>query len=234
MDPPKIRSPKIIMYIVVAGAGRLGLVLGKKLKEDNHQICLVEKDEALCNRLASSLKNVLIVCGDATYPDILQEAKIGKADVCVSATSSDEDNIIICHLSKELFGVKRTVARVNDPKHIPLYKYMEVDNPVDSTSIIARIVEEGASFSDVMNLLSIKRGRLSIVRVDIPKKSPVANKALKDISLPDNSVLVSILRGPDIIIPYGSTIILPGDEVIAATLIDAEKNLIKALIGKIV
>ncbi len=221
------------MYIVIAGAGRLGLILGKKLKEDSHQICLIDKSEILCNKLAGELQDTLIIRGDATYPEVLQQAKIEKADVCVSATSNDEDNTIVCYLAKELFGVKRTVARVNDPKHIPLYKYMEVDNPVDSTSIIARVVEEEASFTDVMSLLSIKKGRLSIVRVDIPQTSPVANKALKDISLPHNSVLVSILRGPDIIIPYGSTVILPGDEVIAAALIDVEKELIKALIGKI-
>ena len=221
------------MYIVIAGAGRLGLVLAKKLKEDKHQICLIDKNENLCNRLASELKDMMIVCGDATYPDVLKEARIEKADVCVSAASSDEDGTVICYLAKELFGVKRTVARVNDPKHVPLYKYMEVDNPVDSTSIIARIVEEEASFSDVINLLSIKKGRLSIVRVDIPEGSPVANKSLKEITLPPNSVLVSILRGPDIIIPYGSTVILPGDEVIAATLIDIEKDLVQALIGKI-
>lgn len=221
------------MYIVIAGAGRLGLVLAKKLKEDKHQVCLIDRNETLCNRLAAELKGIMIVCGDATYPDILRAAKIEKADVCVSAASNDEDSTIICYLAKELFGVKRTVARVNDPKHIPLYKYMEIDNPVDSTSIIARIVEEEASFNDVMSLLSIKKGRLSIVRVDIPQKSPVANKALKDITLPSNSVLVSILRGPDIIIPYGSTVILPGDEIIAAALIDVEKELIKALIGKI-
>lgn len=221
------------MYIVIAGAGRLGLILAKKLREDDHQVCLIDKNESLCNKLAGELKSIMIICGDATYPDILKEAKIEKANVCVSAASHDEDNIIICYLAKELFGVQRTVARVNDPKHIPLYKYMEVDNPVDSTSIIARIVEEEASFTDVMSLLSIKKGRLSIVRVDIPENSPVANKPLKDIVLPHNSVLVSILRGPDIIIPYGSTVILPGDEVIAATLIDAEKDLLKSLIGKI-
>ena len=221
------------MYIVIAGAGRLGVILAKKLREDDHQVCVVDKNENVCSGLTGELQGIMIIGGDATYPNILKQAKIEKADVCVSATSSDEDNIIICYLAKELFGVKRTVARVNDPKHVPLYKYMEVDNPVDSTSIIARVVEEEASFTDVMRLLSIKKGRLSIVRVDIPQKSPVANKSLKDINLPQNSVLVSILRGPDIIIPYGSTVILPGDEIIAATLIDVEKELIKALIGKI-
>lgn len=221
------------MYIIIAGAGRLGLLLAKKLKEDKRQVCVIEKSESLCNKLARELDGVLVISGDATYPEILREAKIEKAEVLVSATSSDEDNIIICNLAKEVFGVRRTVARVNDPKHLPLYKHMEVDNPIDSTSIIARIVEEEASFTDVMSLLSIKKGRLSIVRVDIPEDAPVAKRLIKDVTLPPNSVLVSILRGPEIIIPSGNTIILPGDEIIAATLIDVEKDLIKALIGKI-
>jgi trk system potassium uptake protein TrkA len=221
------------MYIVIAGAGRVGLVLAKRLKEDKHQVSLIDKAENLCNKLARELKGIIIICGDATHPDILREAKIEKANVCVSATSSDEDNIIICNLAKELFGVKRTVAKVNDPNRLPLYKYMEIDNPIDSTSIIASIVEEEASFTDVMSLLSIEKGRLSIVRVDIPTDAPVANKCLKDISLPPNSVLVSVIRGLDIIIPSGSTVILPGDEVIGATLIDVKKDLIRALIGKI-
>lgn len=221
------------MYIVIAGAGRLGVVLAKKLKEDEHQVCLIDKNEDLCRRLAHDLRGILIIGGDATYPDVLREAKIEKAQVLVTATSLDEDNIIICNLAKEIFSIRRTVARVNDPKHVPLYRYMGIDNPVDSTSIIGRIVEEEASFSDVIKLLSIKKGRLSIVRVDIPQDSPVANKALKDITLPPNSVLVSILRGPDIIIPSGTTVILPGDEIIAAALIDVEKDLLKALIRNV-
>lgn len=221
------------MYIVISGAGRLGLILAKRLQENKHQICLIDKSQQLCDTLARELDKIMIIRGDSTYPDVLREAQIEKADVSVAATSGDEDNIIISYLAKELFGVKRTVSRVNDPKHIPLYKYMKVDNPVDSTSIIARVVEEEASFSDVMNLLSIKKGRLSIVRVDIPEDSPVANKVLADIKLPANSVLISVLRGPEIVIPSGSTTILPGDEIIAATLIDSETDLTKALIGKV-
>jgi len=221
------------MYIVICGAGRLGLLLAKKLREDKHQVCIIEKSPLVCERLAEELKNTLIICGDATIPNVLKETKPEKADVLVSATSHDEDNIIICHSAKELFGLKRTVSRVNDPKHLPLYKYMGVDTPIDSTSIIARVVEEEASFSDVMSLLSIKRGRLSIVRVDIPAESPIINRELKDVTLPENSVLVSILRGSEIIIPRGDTKILANDEIIAATLIENEKQLLNSLVGKL-
>ena len=221
------------MFIVIAGAGQLGILLAKKLKEDNHNVCIIDRSEMVCNVLADELKNILIIQGDATDPEILKEAKVERADVLVSTTSSDADNIIICYMAKELFNIRRSVSRVNDPKHLPLYKNMGVDVPIDSTSIIARIVEEEASFSDVMNLLSIKKGRLSIVRVDIPEDAPVIDKQLKDIKLPPNSVLISIIRGPEIIVPSGYTQILADDEVIAATLIDNEKDLIRALIGKL-
>ena len=221
------------MFIIIAGAGRLGVLLAKKLKEDNHRVTIIDKSEVVCHRLAEELKSVLIIQGDATSPKILREAKVEKADVLVSTTPSDADNIIICNIAKDVFSIKRTVSRVNDPQHLLLYKHMDVDVPIDSTSILARIVEEEASFSDVMNLLSIKKGRLSIVRVDIPEGSPVVNKTLREVSLPANSVLISIIRGPEIIVPSGVTKILVGDEIIAATLIDNEKHLIRSLIGKI-
>jgi len=221
------------MFIIIAGAGRLGVLLAKKLKEDNHRVTIVDKSQTVCHKLAEELKSVLIIQGDATSSQILKEAKVEKADVLVSTTSSDADNIIICNIAKDVFSIKRTVSRVNDHQHLPLYKHMDVDVPIDSTSILARIVEEEASFSDVMNLLSIKKGRLSIVRVDIPEGSPVVNKTLRDVALPANSVLISIIRGPEIIIPSGTTTILVGDEIIAATLIDNEKRLLRSLIGKI-
>ena len=221
------------MFIIVAGAGRLGILLAKKLKEDKHQVSIIDKSEFICSHLSEELKSVLVIYGDATKPEILQQAKVEKADVLVSTTSSDADNIIICNIAKDIFTIKRTVARVNDPKHLLLYKHMNVDVPIDSTSILASIVEEEASFSDVMSLLSIKKGQLSIVRVDIPAASPIVNKSLSEISLPANSVFMSIVRGPDIIVPSGLTKIKAFDEVIAVTLIDNEKALIKKLIGKL-
>lgn len=221
------------MYIVICGAGRLGSLLAKKLREDKHRVGIIDRNKIVCEQLAEEFKDALIIYGDATSIEILKQAQIEKADVCVSLTSRDEDNIIISHLAKKMFGVKRTVARVNDPSHTPIYTYMEVDIPIDATSIVAKVVEEEASFSDVMELLSVQKGRLSIIRVDIPETSPIANKELKSIKLPPNSVLVSVLRGSELIIPSGKTKILGGDEVIAATLIENEKSLITTLVGKL-
>jgi len=105
--------------------------------------------------------------------------------------------------------------------------------PIDSTKIIAKIIEEEVSFSDFVNLMSFKRGKLSIVRVDLPKDSPVINKQVHDIGWPDNSVLVSIVRGEEVIIPKGNTILQAADDIIALTVIGNEPQLLELLAGKL-
>ncbi|MCK9572811.1 MAG: TrkA family potassium uptake protein, partial [Candidatus Omnitrophica bacterium] len=108
-----------------------------------------------------------------------------------------------------------------------------VDVPVDDTKIIAKVIEEEASYSDFVNLLSFKRGKLSIVRVDLPEDSPVIGKLVQEITWPKNSTLVSILRADEVIIPKGNTVLKPGDDIIALTLIGNEPSLLSLLVGRL-
>ncbi len=220
------------MYIVIVGAGNIGFYLAMKLAKDKHRVCLVDKNSSVCEKIASTT-SLFVVHGDGADPEVLNEIKTETADVMIALTSSDEDNIIICQLAKELFGVGRTIARVNHPQHIKVFTMLGIDVPIDTTTILSRIVEEEASFTDFMNLLSIKKGRLSIVRVDIPENSPVINQVVKDIHLPDDSVLVSVLRGNDVLIPRGDTRLCVGDEVIALTTIEKEKEIVNLLVGNL-
>ena len=108
-----------------------------------------------------------------------------------------------------------------------------MDVPVDSTKIIAKIIEEEVSFSDFVNLMSFKRGKLAIVRLDLPDDSPVINKQVQDVQLPPDSVLVSIVRGEEVIVPKGNTLLKPGDDIIALTVVGNEPQLLNLLVGKL-
>jgi len=220
------------MYIVIVGAGNIGFFLAKKLLADRYEVCFIEQDRNRAGFIAQAI-SVPILQGDGTDPNILKDSRLDRADTLVALTSHDEANIISCQIAKEVFKVKRTVAKVNDPKNLKTFTNLGVDIPIDSTSILSRIVEEEASFSDFMNLLSIKRGKLSIVRVDLPESSPVINKKVKEVKLPEDTVLVSILRGDEVVIPRGDKVLFSGDEVIAVTNIGKEKDLINILIGKL-
>ncbi len=220
------------MYILIVGAGKIGYFLAKRLYQSKHTISIVDKERSICEEIAKDLE-VLVVNGDACDPKILEEAGIERADVLAAVTGDDEDNLIICQLAKEKFGLQRTVGRVNNPDNEHVFSELGIDVPVDSTKIIAKIIEEEVSFSDFVNLMSFKRGKLAIVRVDLPKDAPVINKQLKDIALPKDAVLVSILRGEEVILPRGDTVLKPGDDVIALTLIGNEPQLLNLLAGKL-
>ncbi len=220
------------MYIVIVGAGKVGYFLAKRLCLNKHTVSIVEKDKQLCEEAAKELE-ALVINGDGCDPNILKEAGIARADVVAAVTGDDEDNLIICQLAKEIFKVKRAVGRVNNPDNEHTFSELGVDVPVDSTKIIAKIIEEEVSFSDFVNLMSFKRGKLAIVRIDLPNDSPVINKQIQDIQLPADSVLVSIVRGEEVIVPKGNTVLQSGDDIIALTVVGNESQLLNLLVGKI-
>lgn len=220
------------MYIVIVGGGKVGYFLAQKLYLDKHTVALIEKDKATCEKIASSL-DILVINGDGCDPGYLKDAGIERSDVIAAVTGDDEDNLIICQLAKDKFNVSRTVARVNDSKNEHTFNELGVDVPIDSTAIIAKIIEEEVSLADFVTLMTFKRGKLALVRVDLTEESPVINQEVMNVQLPPDSVLLSIIRGDEVIIPKGTTILQVRDDVIALTLIENEKQLLDALVGKV-
>jgi trk system potassium uptake protein TrkA len=220
------------MYIIIIGSGKVGYFLAKRLINNKHTVSIIDKNKLICEETARDIE-ALVINGDGCEPRILEEAGISRADVVAAVTGDDEDNLIICQLAKERFNIQRTVGRVNNPDNEHTFSELGIDIPVDSTKIISKIIEEEVSFSDFVNLMSFKRGKLAIVRVDLPEDSPVINKEVKDIVLPEDSVLVSILRGEEVIVPKGNTVLKPGDDVVALTLIGNEPQLLSLLAGKL-
>jgi trk system potassium uptake protein TrkA len=220
------------MYILIVGAGKVGHFLAKRLSEDKHTVALVEKDKAACEAMAREL-DILVIHGDGCDPYCLEQAGIARADVIAAVTGEDEDNLVICQLAKEKFSIGRTVGRVNDSRNEHTFNELGVDVPIDATAIIAKIIEEEVSFADFVTLMSFKRGNLVIVRVDLPDESPVINKAIQDLKLPEDSVLVTIIRGDEVIVPKGNTVLQARDDIVALTKVENEQQLLNFLIGKL-
>lgn len=210
----------------------MGYYLARRLSANKHTVALIEKNKEICEKIVKEL-NLLVINGDACDPHYLEEAGIKRAEVVAAVTGDDEDNLVICQLAKEVFNVSRTVARINDSRNEHTFAQLGVDVPIDSTAIIAKIIEEEASMDDVVTLMTFKKGKLAIVRVDLPDSSPVVNKAVRDVRLPPDSVLMSIIRGDEVIVPKGDTILHPADDVVALTLIENEQQLLNALVGKL-
>ena len=220
------------MQIIIVGCGRLGFVLARRLCQSGHKVSIVEKDPARCEKAAEE-PGVSIINADGSDQSVLEKAGIKGADVVAAVTGNDEDNLAICQLAKKVFGVQRTVGRVNTPDNERIFTEEGVDVPVDPAKIIAKIIEGEVSFYDLVNLMSFKRGKLSIVRVDLPQGSPVINRQVQDITFPADSVLVSIVRKDEVIVPKGDTVFESGDDIIAITMVGNESQLLNLLVGKL-
>lgn len=219
------------MKIIIVGGGNVGYFLAERLAR-THYVSLIEKDRKITDAIAEN-KNILIINGDGCQTDILLQAGVKDADVVAAVTGKDEDNLVICQLAKDIFKVKRTVARVNDPKNERIFFQLGVDIAIDSTAIIAKIIEEEVSLEDMINLCAFKKGQLSLVRIDLPEDAPIVSKKMKEINLPAEAVIVAVLRKEHLIVPDSEFVFQPGDEVVALTKIEDEGEILNALIGRL-
>lgn len=217
--------------IVIIGGGKVGSFLAVALARKDHQVVVIEKNEELCRRLAAQAPAV-VIHGDGCDLRYQEEAEVSQADVFAAVTGDDDDNLVACQLAKTYFGVPRTVARVNNPKNEPIFNKLGID-AISSTTVIAQLIEERTTVGEIITLHTMKKGKMAMVELDIPERgSGACDRPLRELGLPAGCVLVSIIRGEEVIIPHGSTRLRPGDTVIAVTELDKEKVLKDILVGK--
>ncbi|MBI5166625.1 MAG: TrkA family potassium uptake protein [candidate division NC10 bacterium] len=207
------------MYAIIVGGGGVGYYLTKELLSLGHEVTVIERDEKRYQSLSEELGEVAVLgeC-DAT---ILEEAGARRADVLIAVTGEDETNLVACLIAKRFLQVPRVIARVANPKNRVTFNKLGIDLTVSSTDIICNLIEQEAFTQEIFPLLSLKRGELEIVEIRLPTDSPALGLAIRDLDLPADSVLISVIRGEQIIFPRGDTTFLLNDAVLALT---APKN----------
>ncbi len=205
------------MYIVIVGGGKVGYYLAKTLAPGKHKIVLMEEDDAQCEKISGELNDlgVSLVHGDGTDIHFLQDAEIEHADILIAVTGHDQDNLVACQLAKDYFSVPRTIARVNNPKNIQVFKQLGVDSVVSSTAHIAGMIEHEVDWAGINQMLKQKVGDVRIKDMPVSQTSLAAGKAVAELNLPKGTILISVIRDKDAFIPDGHTQILAGDSVIA-------------------
>jgi len=219
------------MNIIIVGGGNVGYHLAERLSVSNY-IVLIEKSVETGKKLAES-SNILVIQGDGCNPNVLKQAGVSKADVVAAVTGSDVDNLVVCQIAKEIFKVKRTVAKVNDPKNEKIFYQLGVDVAIGSTTIIAKVIEDEVSWDDIITLFTFKKGNLSIVRVDLPEDSPAINMPMDKIELPPDTAVLAVIRNGDIVVPKSDYVLKEKDEVIAITKMENESTLFRSFIGEV-
>jgi trk system potassium uptake protein TrkA len=221
------------MRVVISGAGAVGRYLAGDLAQRGHQVTLIEQNPDVLETAKGWAPDVDHQIGDACEPWVLEKVQMNTADVVVAATGDDEDNLVTSLLAKQEFGVPRVLARVNHPSNEWLFtEQWGVDAAVSPPHILTAMVEEEVTVGDLVRLLPLERGGISIVELKIPSDSPTVGKPLYELRLPPDSTIVAIIRGGHVVIPQPEAVLVEGDEVLALTIPDAEGEVRSTLVGE--
>ena len=218
--------------IAVVGAGNVGTYVASDLRSKGHDIVLIEENREVIETLERDL-DVSWVNGDACELYTLDAAVLSSCEVVVAATGDDEDNLVISLLSKQEFAVPRVVARVNHPDNEWLFtESWGVDVAVSMPHLLTSLVEEAVSVGDLVRLLRLEQGKVTLVEVTLAVGSPAEDKTVGDLNLPPDCTLVAIVREGHVIAPGKDTPLEAGDEVLALAAPESETDLMRALTGK--
>jgi len=219
------------MYVVVAGGGKVGANSTRSLLQMGHEVTLIEQRPDRHARLEEEFGPV-VMRGDATEISVLERAGIARPpELLLAVTGDDEDNLVISQIAKEGYGVDKAIARVNDPRNQTHFDLLGIRQTVCATTSILGLVEHEVPEHGLVRLLQLQEEGLEIVEVQITSNSPVAGSRVGGLKLPEGSRLISVFRHGRTELVAPSTVVRPGDQLLAVVQNDAALDLRKALLG---
>lgn len=216
------------MRIVIVGGGKLGYHLATIMLDRKHDVRLIEKNKLRCMRLANEL-DVEVICGDGTEIETLEDAGTQNADCFIAVTGQDQDNLVASQLAKRQFKAIKVIARANDPRNMDALRILGADIVVSSTEIITNLIEQEVDIAEMHLLATLNKGRVGICTMTLPPDTALEGVTLKDVDLPESSLVISIVRGDAMMIPNGNTVIHANDEIVAVCEGKSQKQLLRVL-----
>ena len=204
------------MNVIIIGGGQVGAYIANMLIKNNCSVKVIESRNVVFAKLQKDLPSENLIFGNGSDPSVLEAAGILQADVVAAVTGADETNLVVSTIAKFEFDVSRVIARVNNPKNAWLFNSgMGVDVGLNQADLMAHLVIEEIDLKNVFTLIKLKRSNYSIVQIKVDSNSEIANKSLKDLYIPDTTVIIALYRGENVIIPRGDTVIKGDDTVLA-------------------
>lgn len=220
------------MRVVIAGGGAVGRHLAVDLIDHGHRVTLIEQKPETLDKARPWEEQAQLLLGDACEPWVLEAANLSTVDVLVAVTGDDEDNLVISLLAKQEYGVPRVLARVNHPKNEWMFtEQWGVDAPISPPRIITSLVEEAVSVGDLVRILPLEGGGVSVVELKLPERSPNVGRALYELRLPHDAAILALVRDTHVLIPQPETVMAAGDEILALAAPESEHDLQLAILG---
>ena len=220
------------MYVLIAGGGKVGSNLARTLIRAGHEVTLIEQRDVRYDQLEAELEHQ-VHKGDATELFTLERAGIQRPpDVVVAVTGDDEDNIVICQIARERYGVPNLIARVNDPRNQPYFDLLGIAPTVSATAAIMGLIEHEVPEHGLIHLLELKKENLEIVEILVGDKDACAGKQIREVALPEGSRVISVVRDGKAELPDETLRLESGDSVLAILPPGKEEELNRVLVRR--
>ena len=218
--------------VIIIGGGETGAALGEALESTKLHAKIIEKDSQRCTTLAEKLGKAVVIRGDGTDKDLLLEENIGGMDFMVALTGDEENNVLMSLLAKEL-GVKKIITRISKISYIPLVSAIGIDTVVSPRLSAVRAILQYIRRGKVISVAPLKGEQAEAIEVEALETSDIVDKPISQIKFPKGSLVGAVIRGDDVIIATGSTVIKSKDRLIFFVLREVIPKLEKLLTVKL-
>ena len=205
---------EFVKNVAIIGGGNVGLKLAKSLEALKLNLKIIERDEERCEYLSEQLANALVIHGDGTDIELLNEEDISSSDVVVSVTNNDEKNLLCSLLLKQL-GVNRVISRVSKDTNVHLFEKVGIDIAISSKTASLNEIKNNLCDKNVGILATVEQGKGEVLRISLGDDfEPIK---IMDLRLPAKGIVGIVQRRNRIIIPNGATQLLKEDNLIIFT-----------------
>lgn len=218
------------MRIILIGGGKIVYFLARQFINEGYHVTIINRDPQDARDLAQRTR-ATVVLGEGSSPERLNEAGAMRADVVLALTEHDQDNLIACQLAKRLYGVRRTLALVNDPDNEELFQKLGVGVAFSATRVIASLIERQTNFDDITRLMPIANGRVNVSDLHLHPGAPSIGKTLQEIPLSEGSLVACIVRNDEVLVPRGGTRLQAEDHLILISHPEHEERDLRVLCG---
>lgn len=208
-----------IKNLMILGGSRTGRHLARRLGRD-YNIKLIEKDRDKCHELADELPETLIINGDGTQVELLEEENLRNMDAFVAVTGNSETNIISCLVAKKR-GMKKTIALVENIEYLSMSQNIGIDSLINKKLIAANFIFRYIRKGEIVSLTSIYGIEAEILEFNVTEKSKITKRVIRDLKFPNNAIIGGVIRDNRGFVPSGEFKIQTGDRVVVFTLMNS-------------
>jgi len=220
-----------VQRVMILGGGEIGVELAQRFEKKAIKTKIIEHNEQKCSEIAEKLEKTIVLRGNGTDQELLEEENIKDVDIFIAVSESEQTNILVSLLAKRL-GAKKVISLINNLAYTSLVSNIGVDVVISphlaAISRILQFIRRGK----VLSVASFHKENAEAIEIVALETSDLVNRPLREIKFPKGAIIGAVVRDKEIIIPTGDTIILPGDRVIIFTLTSAIPSVERTLMVK--